>query len=61
MTKIRCSAELKIDNEILRCKFRGEDGYCTREEIEVQDEENAFAVCDDADWVEINLKEEAKE
>lgn len=56
MTKIHCDAELKIDyvykdDEILRCKFRGEDGCCTKEEIKVRDEENAYAVCDDADWI----------
>lgn len=58
MPQINCNAELKIDSEILRCRFRSKDGHCTKEEIRVRDEENAFAVCDDVDWVEIAKKED---
>ena len=56
MTKIYCNAELEIDDVILRCKFRGEDGCCTKDETKVRDEENAYAVCDDVDWIEIEEK-----
>lgn len=52
MTRIYCNAELKIHNKVLRCKFRGQDSCCIREEMNIRDEENAYAVCGDVDWIE---------
>ncbi|GAI02947.1 unnamed protein product [marine sediment metagenome] len=45
MPIVKCNCELKIEDKILRCRFRDEKGYCSLPEIEIEDEENAYPVC----------------
>ena len=41
MTKVKCDYYSED-----YCNFRGEDGYCTREEIEIDTEEGIYPICD---------------
>lgn len=50
MTKVRCKFEITGSNYLYvkresKCRYIGDDGFCTLHLIEVETEENHYATC----------------